>query len=260
MIEPSGFWQRVLRSRSALMLIAANLIPFFGVLFGGWSAFDVVFLFWLENAIIGLFNICKMWTAGAIGRPDFASPEQKQSSSKPDAANVPTSETPRALRIGGMLCLSAFFTFHYGGFMFVHGVFIVALLKRPWGQMPVPDDSPFDLLKHVKEAISGDLLWPFLALFASHGFSFLYNFVGRKEYERVNVGALMGAPYGRVVVLHLAILFGGMLSLFLPPFMVGLLVILKIGLDLRFHLKEHETGVVRLLPHRGKESDSSTGT
>ncbi len=242
MTDSSTYWQRVFRSRSALVLIAANLIPFFGVLFAGWSSFDVVFLFWLENAIIGLFNICKMVTVGAIGSPKVVDHKRAP----------PAAEIPRPVLMGGTLLLSVFFTLHYGFFMFVHGVFVVTLLK----QLPTPDPrlagGPFDLGMHVKEAISGDLLWPFLALFVSHGFSFLYNFLGRREYARVNAGALMAAPYGRVVVMHVAILFGGFLSLFLPHFIVGLLVVLKIALDLAFHLKEHETGVVRLLPRRGK--------
>jgi hypothetical protein len=38
---------------SVWALIAANLVPLGGVLFAGWSAFEVVFLYWLENLIIG---------------------------------------------------------------------------------------------------------------------------------------------------------------------------------------------------------------
>ncbi len=241
MTESPSYWQRVLRSRSALVLIAANLIPLFGVLFAGWSAFDVVFLFWLENAVIGFFNVCKLLTLGLRGNPHTDQEEFEPYVSAP----------LRLVSVMGMLFVSAFFTFHYGMFMFVHGIFIVALLA-PRGPGPVAGFDPFDLGKHVQEAITGDLAWPFLALFASHAFSFAYNFLGRREYARVSGRDLMTGPYARVVIMHLAILFGGILSLFLPHFIVVLLILMKLGLDLAFHLKEHETGVIRLLPKHGQ--------
>lgn len=45
---------------SALALIAANALPLFGVLFLGWDAFSIVFLYWCENVIIGAINVLKM--------------------------------------------------------------------------------------------------------------------------------------------------------------------------------------------------------
>ncbi len=45
---------------SVLFLIAVNTIPFFGVLFFGWSLFSIMFLYWIENGIIGFFNIFKI--------------------------------------------------------------------------------------------------------------------------------------------------------------------------------------------------------
>ena len=34
--------------------IALNLIPVVGVLFWGWSAFALIFLYWLENLVVGV--------------------------------------------------------------------------------------------------------------------------------------------------------------------------------------------------------------
>ncbi len=45
---------------SVLFLIAVNMMPLFGVLFFGWSLFSVMFLYWIENGIIGFFNIFKI--------------------------------------------------------------------------------------------------------------------------------------------------------------------------------------------------------
>jgi hypothetical protein len=52
---------------TVLFLIAVNLIPLFGVLFFGWSLFSIMFLYWIENGIIGFFNILKS-ALGETGR------------------------------------------------------------------------------------------------------------------------------------------------------------------------------------------------
>ena len=51
-------------------------------------------------------------------------------------------------------------------------------------------------------------------------------------------------PYGRVVVLHLAILGGGFLVMVMGMPVVGLalLIALKIGLDVLAHAKQHALG------------------
>ncbi len=48
---------------SGWILIAVNLAILAGVLVFDWNAFDVIFLFWAENIIIGIINVLKMLTA-----------------------------------------------------------------------------------------------------------------------------------------------------------------------------------------------------
>jgi hypothetical protein len=50
----------VWKKRSVQILILANLLPLMGVLFFDWSLFAVMYLYWFENVIIGLFNIMRM--------------------------------------------------------------------------------------------------------------------------------------------------------------------------------------------------------
>jgi hypothetical protein len=45
---------------SATVLVAGNLVPFAGVLFLGWDVFAVVFLPWLEDVVVGLFNVLRL--------------------------------------------------------------------------------------------------------------------------------------------------------------------------------------------------------
>ena len=96
--------------------------------------------------------------------------------------------------------------------------------------MPVRDD-PFGQLLWSNVAIAG------VALFLSHGASFLFNYIGRGEYLTASPTRQMGAPYGRVVVLHLTILFGAFAVAFLGSPVGALLILvgLKTALDLGLH-------------------------
>src|SRR2546427_2499829 len=48
---------------SAWILIAANLIPLYAVLFWNWQVFPLLVLFWVENVIVGALNAVKLLTA-----------------------------------------------------------------------------------------------------------------------------------------------------------------------------------------------------
>ena len=56
----------------------------------------------------------------------------------------------------------------------------------------------------------------------------------------------MAAPYGRLVILHVTIILGGMAIALTgaPAAAVFVLVLLKTALDLGFHLAEHREGPV----------------
>ncbi|MGD9385412.1 MAG: DUF6498-containing protein, partial [Thioalkalispiraceae bacterium] len=42
------------------LLVLLNTIPVYGVFQWGWKSFDLIFLYWLENLIIGGFMILRM--------------------------------------------------------------------------------------------------------------------------------------------------------------------------------------------------------
>src|ERR1051325_10696525 len=89
-------------SPSALVLVAANLVPLAGVLFFGWSVFATLLLFWVENVIVGGFNVLRMLWA----QPDN-----------------PLTWVAKA----GMI---PFFIVHYGMFTTVHGLFVLTLFGK----------------------------------------------------------------------------------------------------------------------------------
>lgn len=193
---------------SVVILVTANLIPLLGVAFWEWQVFPLMVLFWLENLVIGLFNVPRMLLSGGDGL-----------------------RGPKAL---GKVATAAFFSVHYGLFTWVHGVFVFALFAGR-------DSGMLDL--QLAWQVIGDyqLQWALAALVASHGLSFFINYIGRGEYRTATLQQLMKAPYGRVIVLHLAILGGGFVTQMLgsPTWALLLLVALKIGLDVRAHNREH---------------------
>ena len=204
---------------SVVALILANLIPLFGVFVWRWEVFPLLLLFWSENVIIGALNALKML---------LASPDE------PPVWVV-------------KLFLVPFFCFHYGMFTFVHGVFVMGFFGGAFrAGAPFPDPASF-----WRTACELKLQWAILGLAVSHAVSFVTNYLGHGEYRRASLPLLMQQPYGRIVVLHLTILLGGFLMIALKSPIAGLalLVVLKIALDLRGHLRER-----RKLAARGQGS------
>jgi hypothetical protein len=93
----------------------------------------------------------------------------------------------------------------------------------------------------TQQVLDYQLFWGVLALLISHGISFFKNYIGRNEYQQAELTKLMFQPYGRVVILHITIIIGGFLSVFLGSPLVALLflIILKIVIDIATHLREH---------------------
>ena len=153
--------------------------------------------------------------------------------------------TRKGCSAGSKLVLIPFFLFHYGMFTLVHGVFVVALFSPVFQQTPT---NPADFgswtyfLGVLREHLPAGVLVGLAGLVASHGVSFFSNFIGQGEYRRTDVDALMMKPYGRVILLHLTVLASGFIMLTIGVSQLGLavLVLLKIGMDLRAHWTERK--------------------
>lgn len=136
-------------------------------------------------------------------------------------------------RLSGVF-LVPFFMFHYGMFMFVHLVFIGALFApESTGGFPLNFGLLVSSLAVVFPALLGLLI--------SHGISFFNNFIGKKEYLRGDPRKHMTMPYARIMVMHIALIFGGMLiSIFNARFFgLPLLIALKTFIDYKAHVREH---------------------
>lgn len=138
-----------------------------------------------------------------------------------------------------VLFIGLFFIGHYGGFMAIHLLFIYGLITN---FATGPDITMRTVLADFIH------LWPaLLGLAISHGISFRQNFIGRREYTGTNIGQQMTAPYGRIVVMHLTIILGGMAAMALGTPLAALILMigLKTVVDLGVHVKQHRKPVPR---------------
>lgn len=205
--EPSetGFRATGRITPSVIALVLANLIPLLGVLFFRWSLFSIMFLYWMESAIVGFYNIPKiLMIAGVWGVP-----------------------------------VVLFFVVHYGMFMAVHLVFIFVLFS---GQSPLSSRLLAPIVFNATTVVA--LLSLFVSHGVSFFSNFVakeeyaYTTV-TSRYTAVS--KQMGKPYVRIVIMHITILAGGFLVMLLgaPPAALAVMILLKIGADLHAHMKEH---------------------
>ena len=192
-----------------VLLVAANLVPLAGVLWFGWDVATILTMYWLENGIVGVLNIVRILLASGTDV-----------------------RYPGGLANAGP---AAFFTVHYGFFWLIHGVFLAVVVGG--SGRPVQ----FDLLYPLRNALAEPaILLGGAALLVSHGASLLLNYIGQGEYRRVTAGAQMFLPYPRVFIMHVVVIMSGWLVIARgqPELLVALLVVLKTGVDLAFHVAE----------------------
>jgi hypothetical protein len=229
---------RVHSSRiAAALLVITNLIPLAGVLWLGWDLMLILALYWAENGIVGVINILKILTAE--GQP----PE-----------NLPVSVNGRPATSLTRLGTAGFFCVHYGIFWIVHGFFVFTFVPAMTGMgsfggafdpsSPGPA-GPVGPLGGGFPGLPDLLLAGVAGLAISHGVSFWTNYLGRGEYRRLSPAEVMAQPYGRLVILHLTIILGAFVSIFLgtPIGSLLVLVVLKTALDLYFHLRQHRSAL-----------------
>jgi hypothetical protein len=217
-------------SLSIQALTVANLLPLFGVVLLGWDAAAIVLLYWIENLIVGLINILRMIL-------------------------VRVETTARQIQ---KLFMIPFFCVHFGGFCAVHGFFLLAFFKigsswdafspqNPWMGPLIFLQLLYSVVIQLWQSRPQGLEWPVLGLAVSHGISFVKNFLLGQEYLSLKINQIMMRPYKRIVLMHVAIIAGGVLVMKMgsPAGLLCVLIFLKIGMDIWLHVKSHKAASSR---------------
>ena len=219
---------------SLTALIGANLIPFAGIFLFDWDVRYIVILYWVENLIVGFYNIVKM----AILR-----------------------EGPAAGHTSKLFTIP-FFCVHYGGFCAVHGFFLIHFFHIGSGWSPFSGKGDWwgplvfiqllvSVIAKIWSSRPPEMIWAVIGLAISHGVSFVENYLLGGEYKRTSLRKLMRQPYQRIVVMHIAILAGGIFVMKLnsPMPLMIILVLLKIFFDLHLHTKSHRENLHKTENH-----------
>ena len=164
-----------------LLAVALNAVTVLGVVALGWPAGNVFVLFWVENAVLGAWNVVRIVTARgtADGRR---------------RVTITVNGRRRKPKKAG---LALFFCFHYGLFCLVHAVFtgFVAYslgVRATFVLLGLPI-----VLIMIRYTVEVTTVW-----------------FGAGQRDVVSAEKAMMQPYPRIIVLHVAVIiaFGITLS------------------------------------------------
>jgi hypothetical protein len=181
--------------------VIVNLAPALSVALMGWSVFPLFLIYWFENLILGVLTLAAILISGFARGP---------------------------WRIPSTLFYAAFFIFHYGLFCAAHGGIMWELFG---GGTSDPSKLPAAVIGWLRDdwVLAANVL-----LFAAfHVYYFCRDWIGGGEYRKTDPHHVMFTPYGRIVVIHLAILLGGFAAAALgqPASAVMMLALLKVALE-----------------------------
>ncbi len=215
------------RSFGYAVVIGGNLIPFYGIYAWGWDIFSVFFLYWAENAIVGIYTLLMMLVVAAHRG---------------------------ILAVLFSFFTMAFFCLHYGMFCLAH----LAILTELFGKEHLlhqnfqPEDFlPFILSPHVQGFYIAALGIAIAQAFQCYD-KFIKHYINTQ-----NAQELMWAPYGRIVVLHIAILLGGFAAQGLgqPVWALVVLIALKTLYDVAaLKLREEDEHKLKVKDERPSEN------
>lgn len=181
--------------------IGANLLSLVLALVMGWDPVLMLFLFWMENVIIGLWQIPRFLTADG---------------------NQPGSQLQR---LSGALFKAGFFTVHYGLFTFIHGSLLFELfLKQSL------DVQTLEKLVFSTQGIGLALL----GMFLSHGIQFFSDLLSGVA-RNTPIDTVMMEPYSRIVILHTVLLASAFLLTLLPNPVIGVILLSAIKIIMDIH-------------------------
>jgi hypothetical protein len=225
---PGSFSRRfpgeIVYSTPVVSLIAANIITIILAILENWDLATVMFIYWAQSIIIGLFTVMTLLMLTVPPQP----PGGEQSGQQPGKPNTIYIQNPWVAK--GILI--GIFAVPYGVFHWAYFSFIV-------------DAGIFGIVH-----FSDPLIWVSCGMFfANH----LYSYIAYKPGLTQGVVNFIGGlflPFRRIIPMHMTIIFGGFLLLILQfagiqstlPVLVLFLVI-KTWVDVGAHVDKHRPGI-----------------
>jgi hypothetical protein len=169
------------RKVSTWVLVISNLSIIFFAVVDGIGLFQILWIYWIQSVIIGIFNFIKI-----ISLKEFSTEGLKQGSK-------PVEESTAA-----KFSIAIFFLIHYGIFHFVYAVFLSSGLPALFGSGSETAGSTY-------------IYYATLIFIINYTIEFIY-YLSERE-PRPNLGKMMSAPYIRIIPMHLTIILGGFIGM-----------------------------------------------
>jgi hypothetical protein len=185
---------------SLALIILLNLLPIWGVWQWGWTPFMAFYLFWIETLIIAFFNTIKI----LFCRGDEY--DQHLEASKHKYADIHTNFGSHIRQALGYLFVRLFIFFFYLIFIVV---FIGFLTSGPGSGQGVLE-TMFFFNKTFNYALLGFVL--------NQAIDLIFNFILNDEYKKTHPSDFAAIFDGRQVIIHVAVVIGGVFSGFFDKF------------------------------------------
>ncbi|HZX33801.1 MAG TPA: DUF6498-containing protein [archaeon] len=200
---------------SAALLVAGNLSAIALAIAFDWGVLTIMWGYWLQSAVIGLFTVPKILLSPSIN---------------PVLEKIIGEWATGAAQIIGKIFLAGFFALHYGGFHFGYLVFLIAFSFQ--GGL---FNTPFKPVDYAGIAFFG------VVFFFTHMYSFYLNYFVKRE--RVTAQTAFSEPYRRIMPMHLTIILGMFLLGVFPQIgeklVLTLFMLLKTFVDYSSHKSQH---------------------
>jgi Family of unknown function (DUF6498) len=191
------------------LLIAANLLPVYGVWFLGWNATEAFIVYALETIIVGLLTILKMTVITLVRKKDDWY-----------ANGSPT-------RQSGIFFI-VFFILHFGIFALVQ----TTMFSQSAGITP-PGSGLFHFFFHWYDYVNKNILLMLLAFTLTYIVRDFMPFMLHGNYKKQPLMMVMFQPYSRVFIQQFTVIIGSMLlSLGLGKIFILVFALIKTGFEL----------------------------
>jgi len=192
-------------NKENLVLIAANLIPVYGVWFLGWGALDAFIVYALETLIVGFLTVLKLTVITLFRKTDN------------------WYNNGRTTRVYGGLFIF-FFIFHFGLFAAVQ----TSIFSNSANIVP-PGAGLLHFFFHWYSYVNKDIAIMLCGFVVSYLVRSFMPFILTGEYKTISMMRVMFQPYGRIFIQQFTVILGSMfLSLGLGKAFILVFAMVKI--------------------------------